>query len=559
MHGGRDISTGILIYVSGRENLYRSAIDPAHLVGGKLSGLEILCKRFLNRASGKDIALVMPESMQLHELNNIAKGLGVATFFFDHEKVVEKPLSFCQQRWGLEDDTGCDEWVGAAIASPLEKLKWSEVILIPIENLLVEPMAVNESLRLFHHEGFEICFSGERQTGANWVIFKADVLKALMVNHEDIMWARGGLAWAVRKPLYPFVTGTFHCPRVRAKIQCDLRLNSLRTKNMYDSVFNEKFASAEFSYEEWLNDSNWERHYAELGPLVINVEPSAICQARCLSCPNSTLERKAGLMPVATVKKLVDGCAYPQESRFVFSGIGEPFLNPALSDMVAMTAESSSMLVTSLQKIPPDDFNYSALDQIRISVDALESKKFDQNRSGCSWKNIESFISLAASKKAALPAGFPEVGVTFVSHGENEGGGRDFLNYWKKVAKPVFQEHFFKWPFDQAPEKIQWFQILGENSFLGKIEKTSKIDFTPVRRRPCRHALLSVTILWDGSVTICPFDSEGRVKIGNIHERTLAEIWQSPEAEKIRASQLTLSEQDLPEICATCKDWYHNS
>ncbi|GAB4268719.1 MAG: hypothetical protein Kow0029_04210 [Candidatus Rifleibacteriota bacterium] len=547
-----------MIYVNNLKNLYRKQVDPAEPIAGKQTALEILLERFKGTISARQIAIALPANMQNEGLHNYSKAKELDFFFYDQNKIVEKPVSLQQQRWDLEDDSGCDTWIGAAFFEPCEKMKWSEFVLLPLENLLVEPSAVIESIRLYHQEGFEICFSDERQTGANWAILKADVVKAMMRNHEDLMWARGGFAWALKMPLYPFNSGIFHNPRVRPRLNCDLRFNSRRSKRMYEQLLNEDFVSPEFSYENWLKCSGWESLYVAGLPRIFHIEPSAVCRAKCFGCPQGSLKRKKGLMPISTFRLLIEGISDVSEHRFIFSGMGEPLLNPALSDMLDYVHNASAMLVTSMQRLPEPGFNFSSLDQLRLSVDALEAESFANNRTGCSWKNIESFISKASEIKAAAPDKFPEMGVSFVRHGKNEEKALAFINYWKKVTNPVFKDHFFRWPFDFRPDKMQWFQILGENGYLNLIDKSSKIDFTPVKRRPCRHALLSATILWDGRVAMCPFDVEAKVVIGDLTRNNISEIWNSEGAIRLRNAHLAMNNEALPDICKNCKDWYHN-
>jgi radical SAM protein with 4Fe4S-binding SPASM domain len=555
--GGRHISTGLIFYDGGIKNVYRAAIDLSEPLIEGLSALEILLRRFANRPGLVEPVLVSAGSEHSRGLVAAAEALSLPVFVADAAGIVEKPLELRQQRWNLEDDSGCEEWVGAALALPLEKYRWSEVIIIPVENLLVEPESVWQSLRLYFQQGFEVCFSAERVVGANWSIVSSEVLKALMLNHEDLMWARGGLAWALRKPLYPFNTGYFHCPRVRARITVDMRLNSQRNLKMYRQM--PAIADPAFSYEEWLDNSGWESLLTHQGPRQLQVEPSAKCEADCVSCVNGSMQRPAGIMPLQYFKCLFEQLESPEEARFIFSGCGEPLLNPDLSEMLKLTAGSSAMLITSLQNFPAADFPFAALDQIRISVDALEPSGFAAVRPGCNWKNIETFIAETSRKKAADPGRFPEIGVSLVRHGKTEAVVTQFLQYWKKVTpRPVFNEWFFKWPFDIAGDKVQWFQILGENSYLGEIDRSGHVDFTPVKRRPCRHALLSASIMWDGTVTLCPFDAEGRMQIGNINETPLLQLWRSEKASAFRQAHLRLDFAGASEQCRTCRDWYHN-
>lgn len=546
----------MVFFVSGLKNLYRSQIGVDVKIAGRQSLLEILFHRLAKTAGIAGTCLVMPKALESAEIVAVAQKLDIEIFYFDESRVIEKPLSLRQQRWNLEDDSGCEEWLGAPLLAPINQHKWSEIVLVPLENLLVDADSVGESLRLYFQESFEICFSSERQTGANWSIFSSEVLQALMQNHEDLMWARGGLAWVVRKPLYPFNTGFYHCPRIRPRLSCDLRLNSQRTLQLYKGI--ETIADPDFSYGNWLEVSGWEKLYTDFAPANILVEPSAECKADCLGCPQPKMQRNKGFMSGQTFSSLLEGLQYQEDFRFIFSGCGEPLLNPDFSKMLEQVAGSSTMLVTSLQQLPPENLSLSALDHLRISVDALEEKGFARARSGCNWRNVEQFIAETGAKKKSLFASFPELGVTLVRSNFTETTVLPFLQYWKKVAQPVFNDWFFKWPFDLPADKMQWFQILGENSFLGQIEKTGQVDFAPVKRRPCRHALLTASVLWDGSVTLCPFDTEGRMIVGNVNQFPLLEIWRSDNAKAFREAHINQEFAAASKLCENCSDWYHN-
>ncbi len=327
---------------------------------------------------------------------------------------------------------------------------------------------------------------------------------------------------------------------------------------MFKQVTDESFASPDFSYKNWLAAEAWVEALVEDFPEVLIIEPSALCRANCFSCPQQSLQRNKGLMPLSAFKQLVSSLPDLSDMRLVFSGMGEPLLNPALGEMLKMVACASTMLITSLQSNFLPDFPFNALDQLRISVDALEAEGFANNRPGCNWKNIEAFISQTTLLKKQQPDNFPEIGVSMVRHALNEKNALNFIQYWKKVCRPIFNEWFFRWPFTAEPEKIQWFQILGENSFLGKNKPTAKIDYTPVKRRPCQHALLSASVLWDGKISAYPFATESELLLGDLNSNSLAEIWQSEKARSLRKAHLQLDFKAMPDVCASCKDWYNN-
>lgn len=550
------ISTGIVFYVDGLSNLYRRDVELFKPIVGDRTPLEILHGRFKNRGIIDGFVALLPDSGQYQQVAQQAEALGIKTIRYAVANVLEKPLSLRQQRWNLEDDSGNDTWVGAAFAQVIAETSWKTMIMMPLRNLLIEPAAVFDSLQLHRREGFDLCAAEERISGAAWHIFEADLLSGLMKSHPELMWARGGLAWAVRKPLYPFKSGAYHCPRIRPAIHADLRLNSLRAQNTLAATCSPDFASPEFSYEQWLARSGWEKHFSDFAPQQVNVEPASLCNGECFGCAFPKMQRQKTAMTPDVFARLHGAFSPGDDCRWVFSGMGEPLLNPFLNDMIQAVAGFSSMLITSLQKLPGEEFPFAALDQIRISTDALSEETFGKARPGCNWKNIETFLSAARNRKRSEPDRFPELGITMLRNSFTESQMQPFINYWKQVVKPVFRENFFRWPFDLPPEQVQWYQILGESTFAGALARTSKVDYRPVRRRPCRSALLSATVLSNGQVTICPCDYEGKFAYADVKTASLKEIWQSGTAREFRRQHLEMAFNDeLP--CRLCPDWYH--
>jgi len=522
-----------------------------------MSALKLLHNRFRDRGLIAGFALSVPDCEDYLPLIEQAKALDIKPVLFSAQKVVEKPASLQQQRWGLEDDSGNDTLIGAAIALAQQQMGWKTQVVIPLANMLVDASEVYSSLELYRREAFDACFAEERVSGGSWSIFSDELLIGLQRSHEDLMWARGGLAWALRKPLYPFKIGSWHCPRVRAKLAVDIRLNSERMQDVFAGTAGDDFASSSFSYERWLADSGWETRYCDYGPLVIKLEPTNECSGSCFNCPHNSMQRVKTQLASDVFDRLAEEYSQGDDVRWVMSGMGEPLRHTGIAGMLRKISRFQVSMHTSLQVLPEDiDFPWATLDHIRISTDALAREDFDNVRPGCSWENIEKFLAFARERKKAFPDQFPEVGISMLRHRQTEHRQQAFLRYWKQVTSPVFRENFFRWPFDLPPDPVQWFQILGEAEYGSPGSRTSMVDFTPVKRRPCRHALLSATVLADGSVTICPYDYEGRHAIGNLADRSLKEIWSSSVAKDFRQQHLQMQFNDnLP--CKDCRDWYH--
>lgn len=544
---------GIIYYADGVKNLYRSPVDLTAPIVGGLSAFQILSKRLSNiHVSGS--VLLVPD-FSATDFAPLAKSAGTELIRFSLAETIEKPYSLNQQHWAIEDGSGNDSWLGSAFAAVFQQKDWETAILIPLTNMLIDPSDVGESLELHYREGFEVTLVAERIPGAEWAIFDRDLILGLNRSNPEVMTARGALYWAIQKPLYPFKVGTYHSPRIRPRLSVNLRLNSQRALNCFKQVAHDDFATSAFSYGRFLSDSGWEKAYAAYAPLQINVEPSSLCGASCNNCPNALIKRQKGLLSAnAFVRAISD--IEDKDARIVFSGIGEPLLNPELNFMLEQTSGFCTTLQTSLQKMPDSSFPYKSVDHIRISMDSDTKRGFESLRSGCSCENITGFIDQMAEMKTDYCAVRPEIGLDYLRRGCSEADIMPFMKKWRAVCRPVFKNDFFRWPYDSKPDKISWYQISGEASYCGKIKNTSSVDFEPVKRRPCRNAILSLTVLSDGTVTGCPFDAEGDCcALGNITENTLLEIWKSEKAEAWRQSHLSLSFSETG-YCSVCKDWF---
>ena len=315
---------GVIYYADAVINLYRKNVDLSVPVWNELNSFQILSRRLakLNIAGS---VLLLPEQF-CEAFTFLASESKTDIVSFDAAKILEKPYGLNQQHWHLENNSGNDSWYGAGFAEVFERFNWKTAVLIPLTNLLIDAKEVQESLNLYFNEGFEICLAEERIPGAEWAILDRDLILGLYKSHPEIMTARGALYWAVKKPLYPFKVGSYHCPRIRPSINANLRLNSLRALNCYRKTASNNFDSPDFSYGDFINNSCWEKAYLDYAPVQINVEPSTFCNASCEGCPNLVLKRKKGNLSAELFEKAVSDID-DKDMRIVFSGAGEPLLN----------------------------------------------------------------------------------------------------------------------------------------------------------------------------------------------------------------------------------------
>ena len=66
---------------------------------------------------------------------------------------------------------------------------------------------------------------------------------------------------------------------------------------------------------------------------------------------------------------------------------------------------------------------------------------------------------------------------------------------------------------------------------------------------PCYRPWLTFTVLWDGRVSLCCADFDGRHILGDLRTSTIAEVWNSPAYRAVRRQHL---ESGGPDICRSC-------
>ena len=66
---------------------------------------------------------------------------------------------------------------------------------------------------------------------------------------------------------------------------------------------------------------------------------------------------------------------------------------------------------------------------------------------------------------------------------------------------------------------------------------------------PCYRIWLTFTVLWDGRVSLCCADFDGRHILGDLRSSTISEIWNSPAYLAVRRQHL---QDGGPEICRSC-------
>jgi radical SAM protein with 4Fe4S-binding SPASM domain len=238
--------------------------------------------------------------------------------------------------------------------------------------------------------------------------------------------------------------------------------------------------------------------------------------------------RRQGVMEMDLFKKVVDECAALGITHVRVHNYGEPFLDRQLVDKVRYAKErgiaevgmiSNGSLIT--EEIAQGMID-AGLDAINISVDASGKEVFESTRLNLNYddviRNIETLVRLRkASGKVR-----PKLILSFVRQ-DNSVDEQRFIDHWRQVADKIHITDLHNW--------------------AGTLNATSNVTF------PCYRMWQTFTVLWDGRVSLCCADFDGRHILGDLRTQSIAQVWNSPAYLDVRRQHL---ESGGPEICRSC-------
>lgn len=280
-------------------------------------------------------------------------------------------------------------------------------------------------------------------------------------------------------------------------------------------------------------------------PVRFNVEPTNYCNLSCSMCPRE-LNRPFGYMEFNLFQKIIDeSICYGKRLIITINKDGEPLLHPELPQMIKYAKDkkaaykinfyTNGILLTEAKSI---ELIKSGLDTVHISIDAFTKETYKKVKNSEKLEIVEENVKRLIELKKKHHSKTPLIIVKIIQTPDTEDEIKPFVNKWKRVAD-----------FIEIGEYHTWDGTL-DSSNQFNLDNLSK----GINRYPCTFLWYNPVILWDGRVTTCCVDYQGKGIIGDIKEETLAEIWQGDTLQKIRKAHLEGRYDSIP-LCNKCQFW----
>lgn len=261
----------------------------------------------------------------------------------------------------------------------------------------------------------------------------------------------------------------------------------------------------------------------------LQIETTNVCDAACVFCPHSRMQRSVGTMALALSRKIIeDAATIPLIDHLSFVGLGEPLLDRFLVQRIAHARAAMPGIWIDLTT----DGSY-----LRPKMtDALIA-------AGLSHLNVSLNATNRDSRKAIMGIDNFDAVVEYIEYARAAGAGQ------MSVTVKGIQEKDLMEGGEPEAFLLRW----GADAFLHQ-EGNWAGTMRPVRvvpKAPCVRALRQIMVLWDGRVSLCCFDAEGAVILGDLNTQRLRDVYAGELALSIRQAHHEGRRGSLP-LCGTC-------
>jgi len=280
-------------------------------------------------------------------------------------------------------------------------------------------------------------------------------------------------------------------------------------------------------------------------PMIQNIESTNACGMRCIMCPRNEMERKVGFMSLELFENIVK--QLKENSRLCLHHFGDPLLHPKIGEMFKICGKYGikSSISTNPQTMTEDKVNAildGGLDILHLSFDGANKETFEKVRAGVAnfEKSIEGIYRLLEEKKKR-GAMKPYIKIAIIKMKDTEAEIEAFKQRWEGVdgIDKVEVKEFITW--DGSNENIN--ALATEES-----HKVKRKNYYP-----CLWPWMKLTVLWDGRVVACCFDSDAKCILGDLTKQTLDEVWNSKRMQKFREMHV---KNNFPDghLCKHCRE-----
>jgi MoaA/NifB/PqqE/SkfB family radical SAM enzyme len=292
-------------------------------------------------------------------------------------------------------------------------------------------------------------------------------------------------------------------------------------------------------------------------PFTVYIEVTRYCNLKCFYCllskqddensPMRNLGLKVEHMDLQWFPKLVENLRQfpPGIKRIVFSGLGEPLMNPNLAEMIRQVADAKIAdridLITNgllMTRKRADELLRSGLTNINISIQGTDSDKYLRTcGKEIDYKKFLEDITYLYENRGDVKIYIKAIDATLKSKQEEE----EFFSLFGNIADRIFIEHL-----------VVMQQQMDDLKLVVDPTKTFYNERLDPTRKVCAQSFYFFQIGCNFDTFPCPNPGLPKtLSMGNMKEMSLVDIWNGQRRKQHLITMLK-KERDLIPECAGC-------
>jgi radical SAM protein with 4Fe4S-binding SPASM domain len=282
-------------------------------------------------------------------------------------------------------------------------------------------------------------------------------------------------------------------------------------------------------------------------PMMVVISFVYVCNAKCPNCPYTNSDIRSDykdrpFMNEETFRIIADQCG--QYGAWIrVSGGGEPMMHSKAVELMEYAKQKGTKvgLITNgslFDNESTERILKAGVDMVEFSVDASDPETYSEVRKGLKWEklleNTERFVSMRNRLKSPTK---------IIASGVNQEGVdiNAVENFWEPRVDNFQKRKYLTWGINDPVKSADTEPYL-----------------PPSERIPCPFIFERLNIDSRGKVMLCGFDIAANTDMGNIHDRSIKEIWLGEAFEHYRNLHIERRGNEI-ELCESCPDWKYRS
>ncbi len=244
-------------------------------------------------------------------------------------------------------------------------------------------------------------------------------------------------------------------------------------------------------------------------PILMDIELTNTCNLQCYMCPTGTgsMKRKKGFMPQNVMDAIVENLRDSSIAGIRFILWGEPVLHPQFLHFAKRIKDLGKLVHFNTNGILLTEEIMRALvdmqiDSVKFSFQGVDQKSYEEMRFGSDWNRLIENIRMLCNLRGERERPYIQISTTITDESKEQ--VQKFIDEVQPLCECVnvgqtILNHLRVEDMNIAEERRKEFLKLRERQTL--IGKHFKV---------CPEIYNKLSILWNGDVTMCCGDFEGR-------------------------------------------------